>query len=272
MNQTSGPKELDTFSVSCLTNAGMTPDELSWATSPMKIHWLIETIRAERNRSRLNPFMMSIRKQLELLRKHNKQGEWGIQEETFDRLEKTAPAWPPGRDCFRTLRVRFGHGLQGVLLTFERHMTAIEQTFPERFHRSPKVQSGPELFEGRSIDRLGLINGNHSHVPVVEWILVDASEYLFRENVIIARSGHSLADEGLVFTWMFPERITKINYRQFCAMILAGYEYNLPESGNPWAHTIAVDLHGSNKTVVVTSEYTDNDSAGFSVPVFRERF
>ncbi len=272
MNQTSGPKELDTFSLKCLTNAGMTQDELAWATSPMKIHWLIETIRAERNRSRLNPFMKSIRKQIELLRMHNLQGEWGIQEETFDRLEKTAPAWPPGRDCFRTLRVRFGCGLEGIQLTFERHMAAIARTFPGQFHRSSTVQSGPVLVEGQVINRLSLINGDHSHLPVVEWVLIDASEYLFRESVIIARSGQSLADEGLVFAWMFPERISKINYRQFCALILGGYELDLPESGSPCAHTISIDTHQANQTVVVTSQSAGNDSAGFSVPVFRERF
>lgn len=54
---------------------------------------------------------------------------------------------------------------------------------------------------------LRLLNGNSSHVAVVEWVIInDLSENLERTSINSVRGAKSLADEGLVLVWLCPQR------------------------------------------------------------------
>jgi len=77
-----------------LSDAGVTIEDASWIRQGTNASLVEDFIRRTRNR---NPFEQSVDEQLAALRKQNAAGNWGIPEEVFDRLARTAPAWPERR-------------------------------------------------------------------------------------------------------------------------------------------------------------------------------
>lgn len=179
---------------------------------------------------RENPYVMTVAEQLEALRRaiQEEGGVWEtITEEDFKRLEATAPEWPKGGDAFRSLRIRFGDGTKGV-----------EQTFEAHYKRARRVHD----LRPRNGDEAALLCGDARHLrlhrgwnpifhlfrpkreyrAVVEWVIIpNLSAHRPRKSVNAVRTTRSLADEGLVMIWMFPER-----WKQRPAWVMAGYEYN----------------------------------------------
>ncbi|MBT7717045.1 hypothetical protein HN699_01590 [Candidatus Uhrbacteria bacterium] len=181
-----------------------------------------------------NPFEQTVEEQLAALRRQNKLGSWGIEESVFARLAKTAPEWPEGRDAYRSFRIRFGEGRDGVIKTFEAHVNAVKHTH-DNFWRWNGLLSGEHPFLGKQIDRLRLLAGNGSHAPMIEWIIIpDLSANLGHGSINSVRGVKSLADAGLVVIWLVPDRVRAIDYKEWCAWFLAGYEVNEPRDYVQW--------------------------------------
>lgn len=244
-----------------LSEAGVTAADADWIRKPGNAESVAAFIRRQqRGLLGKNPFEMTVQQTLLAFARAICEEGWGdpeeeawhIPEEVFYGLEKTAPPWPEGRDSFRSLRIRFGHGDEGVALTYAAHRRRINSVFGvDHFdnveRRSPlwrRSNSPPKLDE---IDtNVRLLNGNKTHVPVVEWVIIDLSANLDAKTIEAVRGPRSLADEGLVLTWLFPNRIHAIDSdSEFCRNIngempqftLAGYELDSPENdyGRRWA-------------------------------------
>ncbi|MBU0530956.1 hypothetical protein KJ910_00455 [Patescibacteria group bacterium] len=175
-----------------------------------------------------NPFELIVEEQLAALRKQNELGNWGITEDVFERLAKSAPEWPEGRDAYRSFRIRFGEGRDGMIQTFEAHVDAIRRVH-DKFWRWEQLLSGAHPHQGEDVERLRLLAGNDTHHAVVEWMIVDdLSANRQRQSITAVRNSSSLADEGLVMAWLFPERVQAIDYDKWSAWFCAGYELNVP--------------------------------------------
>lgn len=170
---------------------------------------------------------MSIEEQLTVLRRANNEmratnPNWDpISEEDFARLAVTAPKWPKGRYSYRSFRIRFGEGDEGVIRTFAAHWKRIQQIFGETATpRCEILHSCPMPFKNEPVKRLRLSSGNHTHKPVVEWAQVKLSTH------------NPYADELLVLIWMFPNMICEPDNPQ---LVANGYEVNVPEyDASPW--------------------------------------
>ncbi|OGL67176.1 hypothetical protein A2856_03895 [Candidatus Uhrbacteria bacterium RIFCSPHIGHO2_01_FULL_63_20] len=175
-----------------------------------------------------NPFALTASELLTRLRLANKEEGWGLGEEVFDRLAKTAPEQPKGRLAFLSLRIRLGKGQEGVANTFEAHAERIEKEFGESaFYRWEHLRSDK--------DRLRLLAGNDTHKSVVEWVTIDLGANRKRKSIEAVRGKLSLADEGLAFAWLHPEYVKAIDYDENPGFFLAGYELNVPEhDGRSW--------------------------------------
>ena len=113
--------------------------------------------------------------------------------------------------------------------TFEAHVARIKTVFGEdHFWRWEHLHSGSVPYEGKPVERLRLLAGNHTHKPVIEWVIVDLDANRERESVTAVRGPHSLADELLVIAWLFPDMIRAIDYVKFPGLFAAGYEVNVP--------------------------------------------
>jgi hypothetical protein len=114
--------------------------------------------------------------------------KWGLTEADFSRLAETAPAWPQGKHAYRSFRIRFGEGDDGVAKTFEAHYARIMHVFGEgRYWRWPNLKSWT--------DRLRLLVGDHTHKACVEWIVADLDTHRKRDSITAVRGPKSLADE-----------------------------------------------------------------------------
>ncbi|MFA6430016.1 MAG: hypothetical protein WCV84_06020, partial [Patescibacteria group bacterium] len=109
----------------------MTP-ELGEAidADPKLVDVMTEALMLHLDYSR-NPFEMSVVQTLDACRRVN-EAEAGcnpywekIPEKIFTRLATSAPPWPRGRHMYRSLRIRFGEGDEGVAKTFEAHAARI---------------------------------------------------------------------------------------------------------------------------------------------------
>lgn len=216
------------------------------------------------------PFALTVGQQLKRLREANDAQGWKLDEGVFTRLTETAPDWPLGRDVFRSLRIRFGVGHSGVALTFETHAAEIERVFGEdQFRRGETVLSFTHTYSKDDPARLRLLVGNDSHKPVIEWVIVDLSAHRDVDKVV--RGPSSIADEGLVFTWMFPERIWATNRTALPAFLMAGYEINIPErKGVEMQDIPGVSFNRKKRQVSLDSYWHGEVYSGFSVPVLRE--
>lgn len=220
-----------------------------------------------------NPYRMSVEQQLAALRRANDEEGWGIPEHVFVRLAATAPEWPEGRHVYRSLRVRFGEEGEGVHLTFERHIARIKAVFGEKhFWRCKHLYSSPISYKGKDVECLRLFVGDDTHHPVVEWVIVDLDANRKRASVEAVRGPDSLADELLVFAWMFPDRIRDMNLKKLPALFAGGYElsvHDYPSAPCPWWNVLIIfyrpDEDGEPK-VFVNAQDHDNNGKGYSVP------
>ncbi len=215
-----------------------------------------------------NPFEMTVEDQIKALRVANEEEGWGITEEVFIRLQETAPAWPKGFDAFRSFRIRWGTGDEGVALTFERHAARFKRVHGDKAWRWELLLSAPTPYNGKMVKRLRLLGDkNASHVPVVEWITTDLQAHRNRTSVEAVRSEKSLADEGIVLGWLFPKRVEGIDYKKWCAWYCAGYELNVPEhDGSPWCDVPCVCRDTGDDTRCLYARWHGNDDSGYSVP------
>ncbi|MBI2482869.1 hypothetical protein HYV74_01665 [Candidatus Uhrbacteria bacterium] len=217
-------------------------------------------------------YEMTIDAQLAALRRANNEEQWGLTEEDFTRLTSSAPAWPKGRSAYRSFRIRFGEGDEGVARTFEAHYARIQHVFGEgRFWPWERLRSGAVEYKGEPVECLRLLNGNHTHHAVVEWIVADCNTNRDRESITAVRDTHSLADELLVIAWMFPDMIRAIDYDKLPGLFAAGYEVNVPESGGKaWQDVVVVHFRCGSRQVSVRASGRSNDDSGLSVPRLRE--
>ena len=218
-----------------------------------------------------NPFEQTIEEQLAALRAQNDAGNWGISEEVFLRLAQTAPVWPKGKDAFRSLRIRFGEGRNGMIQTFEAHCAAVERVHAKN-SRWLLLLSGEHQFHDKNVDRLRLLAGNETHHATIDWVVIDdLSANRKRKDITSARGSHSLADEGLVLVWLFPKRVDAIDYDKWSAWFCAGYEFNVPDGGGePWQSVPCVDRNLDDGTTDLDAHWRGDDYSGYSVPLLRE--
>lgn len=225
-------------------------------------------VEAANQKADTNPFEQTVDEQLAALRVQNEAGNWGITEDVFSRLAETAPAWPKGKDAYRSLRIRFGEGDEGVALTFERHAEVMKRVHDPKFWRWELLHSGTVPYQGKPTERLRLLNGNQSHHAVVEWVVIsDLSANRKRKDITSVRNAQSLADEGLVLAWMFPKRAQAIDYDKWCAWYCGGYEANVPEDGDEeWQIVVVVSRSTVSGKVRLDAGWRSHDYPDCSVP------
>lgn len=210
-----------------------------------------------------NPYELPLEVQLAALRRANDEEGWGIPVEEINRLAETAPEWPKGRLAFRSLRIRFGEGDEGVAKTFEAHAKRVNAVFGGKFWRWDYLLSAK--------DRLRLLVGNHTHKPTVEWVVIDLDAHRKRNSITAVRGPKSLADELFVFTWLFPDYIRSINYEENPGIFAGGYELNVPErGGGPWQRVPYVHWDRGGAEVELSAGWRSDVDSICSVPVLRE--
>jgi len=225
-----------------------------------------------------NPYEMTVEEQLAALRQANEEESasnphWvRIPEEDFASLAATAPAWPKGKHAYRSFRIRFGEGDEGVAKTFEAHNARIQHVFGEGgYWRWEHLHSGSVPYKGEPVERLRLLNGNHMHKPVVEWIVADLDTHRKRDSVTAVRGPKSLADELLVIAWLFPDMIRAIDYDKNPGIFAAGYEVNTPECGDEsWQSVVIVYFNRRSRRVYVHVSDRSHPTSDYSVPALRE--
>lgn len=225
-----------------------------------------------------NPNEMTVEEQIAALRRANEEESTSnphwvrIPEEDFARLASTAPAWPKGKYAYRSFRIRFGEGDEGVAKTFEAHNIRIQHVFGDRnYWRWEHLHSGSVPFKGKPVERLRLLNGNHTHKPVIEWIVADLDAHRKRNSVTAVRGPKSLADELLVIAWLFPDMIRAIDYDKNPGLFAAGYEVNTPEcGGESWRFVVIVDFGRGSRRVLVSADGRGDSDSGGSVAALRE--
>lgn len=219
-----------------------------------------------------NPYEMTVEEQIVALRLANDEENWGKTEEDFARLASTAPAWPKGKHAYRSFRIRFGEGDEGVAKTFEAHNTRIQHVFGEsHYWRWEHLHSDKAPYKGEPVERLRLLNGNHTHKPVIEWIVADLDTHRKRESVEAVRGPKSPADELLVIAWLFTDMIRAIDYDKNPGLFAAGYEVNAPEADDvSWQGVVIVGFDRGYRQVCVDAGVRSYAFSGYSVPDLRE--
>lgn len=248
-----------------LAEAGLTAEMVLAADiNPDIAKAMVEAAQKAIEASDRNPFEQPVTAQIVALRRANFEEGWGIPDEAIDRLIGTAPAWPKGRDSYRSFRIRFGEGDDGVARTFKAHVARIK-----RVHGDEKCWRWDLLRSDKT--HLRLLSGNASHKPVVEWIIVHLDVNRERPSVEAVRGPKSLADEGLVMAWLFPKRVEAIDYDKLCAWFCAGYELSVPErAGESWQHVPYVSFNRDGRRVELGAGWRSYDSSDCSVPVSGE--
>lgn len=217
------------------------------------------------DRNEANPFKQTVEEQINALREANLEERWGISEEVINRLAENAPAWPEGKDSYRLFRIRFGEGDEGVLDTFFAHINRIQNVLGGDFCSvDPLIWN---LDAEEAAGRLCLLSGNASHKPVVEWIIVHLDVHRNRESVESVRDLQSLADEGLVMAWLFPERAKKSGDGEWSNWFCAGYEIDASETSS---NALCCQYQAEEDLLVVVYGLLDDKNDGFSVPVFEK--
>ncbi len=266
-----------------LAKHGGTTDHADWIRSGSNAAMLVQFIEQQRGLGEKDPHEMTLDAQLNALRRANDEEKWGLTEEDFKRLAATAPAWPQGKHAYRSFRIRFGEGDDGVAKTFEAHYIRIQHVFGEgRYWRWEHLHSSPTPYKGddralkqrlgdKPIERLRLLSGNHTHKPVIEWIVADLDTNRERESITAVRDAKSLADELLVIAWLFPDMIRAIDYDKLPGLFAGGYEVNVPEDdGESWQYVVIVNFGRDDRQVELCARYRSSYYSFYSVPSLRE--
>jgi|GEM_PF-4383344 len=208
-----------------LAAAGGTTEHATWMRRQGNASRLIQFIDEQETPFDGNLYEMPVESQLLALLCASMEGRWDIAEEEYHRLNESAPPWPKGKSAYRSLRIRFGEGSEGVRQTFERHMERIKFIFgKEHFRCWDALRPREVLCHGKPIEALHLLNGDDTHKATVEWVLVDLGTHRKRESIEAVRGVKSLADELLVIAWMFPDMIHDMDYETLPGLFAAGYE------------------------------------------------
>lgn len=185
---------------------------------------------------------------------------WGITSGDIQRLFKTVPDRPEGRSIVRSLRIRFGEGQEGVEQTANAHIAEIV-----RVHGSNRVWRWKQLRTGKK--HLRLLGGNGTHKPVVEWCMIDLDRHRKRAGIAAVRGPESIADEGLVLAWLFPDYPRSIDFAENPGYILGGYELHVPEySAESWGLVPLVGRNPDADKVNLGGVWQTFDCTDFVVP------
>ncbi|HEU0051328.1 MAG TPA: hypothetical protein VFQ60_04735 [Patescibacteria group bacterium] len=261
-----------------LGQAGATTDHADWMRGGERgenASLLVRFIDEQMALAEMNPYEMTVAAQLTALRRANeeeldlKNPFWTpIGEEQFARLANSAPAWPKGKHVYRFFRIRFGEGDDGVAKTLEVHCARIHHVFGvKHYWRSGQLLSGKVEYHGEPVERLRLLNGNHTHKACIEWVVANFDRHRKRNSVAAVRSAKSLADELLVAAWMFPEVVRDMHLKNLPALFAAGYEVNVPGCGEEtWRHTMGVYFDRLEHQASLQVFHVCDARSGFSVP------
>lgn len=230
-----------------------------------------------------NPWQISIEEQMDRLRYAYAVSfcrSTAVKEPSLSELQhlvRMAPSWPDGRLAFRGLRVRFaGVKKEGVATTFEAHARHIYAMFPNGsdvmidflLMSEQPVHIPVANIAERKEYRLRLLVGNDTHKPTVEWVCFDIDTNQQRESITAVRGPRSLADELLVFMWMFPDYIRSIDYKENPGLFAGGYEANFPEiSSGSWQEVPFVGWDRKESSLKRSALWCKNNDPGYSVPV-----
>ncbi|MDD5726253.1 MAG: hypothetical protein PHC53_02470 [Patescibacteria group bacterium] len=153
---------------------------------------------------------MTVEEQLAALRRANEEEGWGIGDSVFARLSADAPGWPEGEMSYRSLRIRFGEGKEGVARTFKAHCKRLERIL-NRDHTQARLGHGQRpafdvLDMNEVVKRVRLWPGNQNHKSCVEWVVIRLVTY---DGWPIMRGWRGRgkvdpADEVLVLGWLLP--------------------------------------------------------------------
>ncbi len=97
-----------------LGEVGATTEHSDWMRGRGNAALLIQFIEQQRCLLGKNPYEMTVEQQLTALRRANDEEKWGLTEDDFARLASSAPVWPKGKSAYRSFRIRFGEGDDGV--------------------------------------------------------------------------------------------------------------------------------------------------------------
>jgi len=248
--------------------AGGTTEHATWMRRQGNAALLIQFINEQRVPLDGNPYEMTVGNQLLALFCASMEGHWGITEEEYRRLNDSAPPWPKGKSAFRSLRIRFGEGSEGVKQTFERHMAQIKFVFgKDHFRCWDALRPGKVPCDGKLIEALRLLNGDDTHKTTVEWVIVDLGTHRERESTEAVRSVKSLADELFVVAWMFPNMIRDIDYEALPGLFAAGYELHRLGAGFELLQEVpVVHFYERNELVDLGASSATYNDARYSVP------
>jgi hypothetical protein len=216
----------------------------------------------------INPYEMSVREQIDALLLANSEEGWNIDRRAIEDLAKSAPAWPNGFEKYRSFRIRFGHGADGVKETLLAHINHINRVAGSFMNGRRKFYSDVEGHRSGTPSYfvespLHLAAGNDSHVPVVEWVTVDLAANFSPVDSKLVPSPNSVADEGLVLAWLFSERLTDQRFAAWRPWYLAGYETQPHAGGTPCFSR----AFPNGDTVVMLSRDMRYDRGSYCVPV-----
>ena len=212
-------------------------------------------LEAAREHLDKNPFEMTVEDQLVALRLANEEEsaanpDWvRIPEEDFARLAAEAPAWPRGRHAYRSFRIRFGEGKEGIAKTFGAHYARIQRVFGEGYWH---WQLDFPPFTKNKERQLYLGYPNSAHEPAIEWVLGDLDIKRTHDGAAAISRGRPLADEMLVIAWLFSDMIRVLVSTDLLRHIAKGYEIYTPFPG------------GEGKGVI-SHMYFDGDGSGVKV-------
>lgn len=211
-----------------------------------------------------NPFALPAEGLIDRLRQANQAQGWDISKDAFARLRETAPLLPEGAFAFLSLRVRFDEGQKGVQRTAEAHIAEICRVIGESNVRQWE-------FFRTSKKHLRLLVGNETHKPAVEWCVIDLDTHWSRTSVTAVRGPRSIADEGLVHAWLYPEYTRAIVSSENPGYFLAGYELNARENdGRPWYSVPIVCRYVATDLVILRAYWRSNNSSDCGVASLRE--
>ena len=254
-----------------LSDAGITVGDADWLRTSDNAKRLRALLDSEYELVNRNPFQLQVSEMLRRLRGAAEKMRWDIGEDVYERLAATAPAWPKGRLNFLSLRIRFGTGDDGVVETFTKHTDLIRDTFAPKFWRWEYLLAGKVPYKGTEVERLRLLAGNATHKPVIEWCTFDLDANRKRDSITSVRGPKSLADELLVFTWLFREYPPAINYKDNPAYFLGAYELNVPENDDePWRRVPYVYRHTVTGKVSLNAHWRSDGYSNYSVPLLGE--